>query len=127
MRWFDFFKKITKKKKRNEQLLAELKHKIRKMEQIIQNINSKSPEYHINIEKIMIENPQLDNLTFRLDKLDIKELGGALNMGNNFGIIIPRSTISSSLIKTVITSLLFRRLSREVGSNVILIADFYYW
>lgn len=86
MWWFDFFKKITKKKKRNEQLLAELKHKVKKMEQIIQNINNKSPEYHINIEKIMIENPQLDNLTFRLDKLDIKELGGALNMGNNFGI-----------------------------------------
>lgn len=86
MRWFDFLKKIAKKKKRNEQLLAELKHKIKKMEQIIQNIDNKSPEYHINIEKITIENPQLDNLTFRLDKLDIKELGGALNMGNNFGV-----------------------------------------
>ena len=90
MRWFALFKKILKKKKRNQQLLAELRDKIKKMEQTIRYINNNSPEYHINIEKITIENPQLDNLTFRLDKLDIKELGGALNMGNNFGVEVVR-------------------------------------
>ena len=33
----------------------------------------------------MFINLFLENLTFRLDQLDIKELSGSLNLGNNFG------------------------------------------
>ncbi|NSL51001.1 hypothetical protein [Calidifontibacillus erzurumensis] len=51
----------------------------KKLTEIRQNI-----EFHIHIEKLDIHDPQLKELSFSLDKLDIKELSGALNLGNNF-------------------------------------------
>ncbi|MGG1514162.1 hypothetical protein ABE504_02035 [Paenibacillus oryzisoli] len=40
---------------------------------------------HIHIETLHVHQPVLDSLTFRLDQLDIGELSGSLNLGNNFG------------------------------------------
>lgn len=88
MIWVSFFSKKKRWKSEKKQLLEEMDKKIKKMEDIIEQISSKPLEYHINIEKLDIHNPVLENLTFRLDKLDIKELGGALNLGNNFGVRI---------------------------------------
>ncbi|MBU9712327.1 hypothetical protein [Evansella tamaricis] len=42
-------------------------------------------EYHITVENIDIKDPVLESLTFQLDSVDVKELSGALNLGNNFG------------------------------------------
>ncbi|MDQ0253584.1 hypothetical protein J2S74_000956 [Evansella vedderi] len=40
------------------------------------------------MEKLDINDPVIENLTFRLDNLDIKDLSGALNLGTNFGITV---------------------------------------
>jgi len=74
---------MGKHKKHTKRLLKEISEKILKLEEDINKIKER-PEYHINIDKLDIE--QLDNLIFRLDKLDIKDLSGALNIGNNFDI-----------------------------------------
>lgn len=71
------------KKKKTKKLLQEINEKINKLECEINEVKNK-PEYHINIDKLDVQ--QLDNLIFRLDKLDIKDLSGALNIGNNFDI-----------------------------------------
>jgi hypothetical protein len=39
---------------------------------------------YVHIEQMTLQN--LEQLTFRLDKLNIKELSGALNIGNNIGL-----------------------------------------
>lgn len=49
-----------------------------------QSDNAK-PSYYITIEHLQMEQPVLEQLAFRLDSLDIKELSGSLNLGNNFG------------------------------------------
>ncbi len=41
-------------------------------------------EYHFHIEQVDIHSPKLDELKFQLDALDIEELSGSLNIGNNF-------------------------------------------
>lgn len=41
--------------------------------------------YYITIEHLQMERPVLEQLAFQLDSLDIKELSGSLNLGNNFG------------------------------------------
>jgi hypothetical protein len=53
----------------------------------------------IHIENLNVHDPVLENLTFRLDKLDIKELSGALNMGNNFGVEVKEKPKSKEKIK----------------------------
>jgi len=62
-------------------LLREILKKLTSLEEEVEKLKSK-PEYHINVEKLDVQ--QLENMIFRLDALDIKELSGTLNIGNNF-------------------------------------------
>lgn len=62
-------------------LLKEILKKITVIEEEVEKLKSK-PEYHINVEKLEVQ--QLENMIFRLDAMDIKELSGTLNIGNNF-------------------------------------------
>lgn len=62
-------------------LLREIFKKITTIEEEVEKLKTK-PEYHINIEKLDVQ--QLENMIFRLDALDIKDLSGTLNIGNNF-------------------------------------------
>lgn len=62
-------------------LLREIYKKLLSVEAEVEKLKSR-PEYHINIENMDVQ--QLENLIFRLDALDIKDLSGTLNIGNNF-------------------------------------------
>lgn len=62
-------------------LLRQIYKKLVSIEEEVEKLKSK-PEYHINIENLDVQ--QLENLIFRLDTLDIKDLSGTLNIGNNF-------------------------------------------
>ncbi len=64
-----------------QELLEELKK--RELEPIKRDITI---NIHIQeIKEITVHDFKLDELSYRLDRLDIKELSGALNLGNNFG------------------------------------------
>ncbi|MFD0697861.1 hypothetical protein ACFQZT_27690 [Paenibacillus sp. GCM10027628] len=63
--------------------MQQLELRIKKLEEHLANLTEKRPE--IRIDTLHIHQPVLENLTFRLDQLDIKELSGSLNLGNNFG------------------------------------------
>lgn len=55
------------------------------LERAIERLIEKPSGHNITIENLHVHNPSLEQLTFRLDRLDIDELSGALNLGNNFG------------------------------------------
>ncbi|HAQ06299.1 MAG TPA: hypothetical protein DCR24_01710 [Bacillus bacterium] len=71
---------------------------------LIQGINEKietimgtgKQEYHFHIEKVMIETLQLDELSYHLDKIDVKELSGMLNLGNSFSPSVESTKSQSS-------------------------------
>lgn len=69
---FDLVKKLEKDLDRLSSAVSELKERP-------QN------EYHIYVEKMDVHSATLDELNFYLDKIDIKELSGAMNIGNTFG------------------------------------------
>ncbi|OAS17138.1 spore germination protein GerPC [Paenibacillus oryzisoli] len=60
-----------------------LEQRLRKLEEQLADLSAKHPRIHI--DNLHVHQPVLENLTFRLDQLDIKELSGSLNLGNNFG------------------------------------------
>jgi hypothetical protein len=62
--------------------VQQLERRLRKLEEDLANLTAKHPQIHI--DTLHINQPVLENLTFRLDHLDIKELSGSLNLGNNF-------------------------------------------
>lgn len=56
---------------------------------MIQKLNEKidsiqKNEFHFNIDKVTVEHLQLEELAYHLDKIDIKELSGMMNLGNSF-------------------------------------------
>lgn len=39
----------------------------------------------VNVQSLHVDKASLEQLSFRLDRIDIDELSGSLNLGNNFG------------------------------------------
>ncbi|RXJ04326.1 hypothetical protein DS745_02780 [Anaerobacillus alkaliphilus] len=72
---------------------AEVKKEVPSFQDIIEELKRRETEkkhitININIQEIKEINIQefyLDQLSYHLDRLDIKDLSGALNLGNNFG------------------------------------------
>ncbi|RKP54367.1 hypothetical protein D7Z26_13500 [Cohnella endophytica] len=62
---------------------SELQARFIRLEQSLNRQDSKSP--HISIQNVHIHHPVLKSLEFRLDGLDIENLSGSLNLGNNIG------------------------------------------
>lgn len=74
------------KKKKQDRSVDELYREIIHLQKQILEAQKKPVEYHLHFDHVEVNNPKLDELTFRLDELDIEELSGALNLGNNFGV-----------------------------------------
>lgn len=67
-----------------DRMLAE---QIRKLSEQVAGLERMMREKHeLHIETVNIYEPKLDQLAFTLEQLDIKELSGSLNLGNNFGV-----------------------------------------
>ncbi|WP_134704587.1 hypothetical protein [Ammoniphilus sp. YIM 78166] len=72
----------------SEELQKLLKQIIERIERIEKQVDQLQ-KTEIKVEHLTINNPVIENLkdlTFRLGELNIKDLSGSLNMGNNFGV-----------------------------------------
>ncbi len=74
----------------SEILPGDISNRLKKIEEALEALSKRPVEYVYKIDKVDIHNPILKELTFSLDKLDIKDLSGALNLGNNFGISVDK-------------------------------------
>lgn len=70
----------------DDQQLKGLKDKLDSLEKMMETMKGKGMSYYINIEHADIHGPVVDKLDYNFDKLDVKEVSGALNLGNNFGV-----------------------------------------
>lgn len=79
-----------RKRDRTEAALEDVKRKFgemeshfKRLEESLARLNAKFPQ--VTVENVHIHQPVLEKLEFRLDALDIEQLSGSLNLGNNFG------------------------------------------
>ncbi|RKN86403.1 hypothetical protein D7M11_00065 [Paenibacillus ginsengarvi] len=63
-----------------------LERKIEQMEQTMQQLAKEMKKQSVVVQQLHVHNPVVENVTFRLDALDIEELSGSLNLGNNFDV-----------------------------------------
>lgn len=63
----------------------EIQRKLENIEKALEQMRNGTTEYHIKVDHLHVDRPILENLIFRMDQLDIDELSGSLNLGNNFG------------------------------------------
>ncbi|MCF8564345.1 hypothetical protein LLE49_06250 [Alicyclobacillus tolerans] len=66
--------------------LDEIQRELNALRQQLENPDAKSPRLHVNIEQLHVDHVTVPDLTYKLDSLDIQELSGSLNLGNNFGV-----------------------------------------
>jgi predicted ribosome quality control (RQC) complex YloA/Tae2 family protein len=79
--------------------ISELEKKIQQLEETIQKLQKSGSEYHVHIDHIHINQPVVEELSFHLDSLDIEDLSGALNLGNNFGVTVGKKKEAESCSK----------------------------
>ncbi|GEO24966.1 hypothetical protein AAC03nite_07510 [Alicyclobacillus acidoterrestris] len=95
---------------RNQTLLIE---ELRRTNQLLRSLPyelAKAPG-NVHIQNLKIEQATLDKLLFQLDRIDVKELSGTLNVGNNFQMDNPQRQRLSNKQSG------FRRLVQSDGSN----------
>lgn len=80
-----------RREKKAELMYKELRERIDKVEQTLDKLANKNLEYTVNIEHLHAHQPVLEQLSFRLDQLDVKTVSGALNLGNNFGVRVDQN------------------------------------
>ncbi|KOP71753.1 hypothetical protein AMS60_20855 [Bacillus sp. FJAT-21945] len=77
------------KRRKDDLSYKELQKQLEDLQKRIDRMKEyQKAEYHFHIDRVDIHQPVLDQLSFHLDQIDIEELSGALNVGNNFGVNI---------------------------------------
>lgn len=71
---------------RDEAETSRLEQKIELLEQTVRQLASETRKQSVVVRQLHIHHPVVENVTFRLDALDIEELSGSLNLGNNFDV-----------------------------------------
>jgi superfamily II DNA helicase RecQ len=77
----------------------EMEERLKQLEKEIKELKAAPVQYYFNIDKVDINNPILEKLTFKLDAIDVKELSGALSIGNNFGVKVKKDKKSKSQLE----------------------------
>ena len=68
-----------------EKRLQDLEGKIEQLTTLCNKIiNSRQQVVHYHIDKLDIQNAQIEKLDYHLDSIGIEQLSGTLNIGNNF-------------------------------------------
>ncbi|GMA64358.1 hypothetical protein NZD89_03230 [Alicyclobacillus fastidiosus] len=70
---------------------AAIQERLQHIELALQQMTNQGAKNSIHIDTLHVHDPVLEKLEFRLDQLDIDELSGALNLGNNFGVRVGRT------------------------------------
>jgi hypothetical protein len=68
----------------------EIDERLKRIEDSIAKLIGIMSQCQITIQQVDIHNPKIDSLSFTLDSLDIDDLSGALNLGNNFGVEVKK-------------------------------------
>lgn len=78
--------------KTRKQTLHEVLDALQRMERSLAEIRREGVRGHVDItvENLKVDQANLERLVFHLDSLDIQDLSGALNLGNNFGVKVAK-------------------------------------
>lgn len=68
--------------------LEAIHRRLDELEKLIKTVKGEGIIYKINIERAEFTSPIVEHLDYHFDKLDVKEVSGALNLGNNFGVTV---------------------------------------
>jgi hypothetical protein len=72
---------------RRKRIEDESKQRLDELVQAIKEVLERVSEHRVqvNVQSLHVDKASLEQLSFRLDRIDIDELSGSLNLGNNFG------------------------------------------
>lgn len=65
--------------------MNDVNRRLKKIDEYLKDIKTKGNNYYITIDKLAVNNPKLDSLSFNMDSLDVKDLSGSLTIGTHIG------------------------------------------
>ncbi len=71
--------------------LEELKQKVTSLEESVKDLKGSTFHFQLDVKDLHLNELNFDELAFHLDKLDINDLSGMLNIGNNFSPAVHRN------------------------------------
>lgn len=89
VRWWDKWRLSSKQRR-----VAALEQRMLHMERLLEQRHAAHIDIHV--DTIHVDSASLERLMFRLGHLDIEELSGSLNLGNNFGSRVVQSDAAST-------------------------------
>ncbi|ARI76111.1 hypothetical protein [Halobacillus mangrovi] len=102
-----------KYKNATSKTIEELHKEVIRLQQLIIEAEKKNIEYHFHFDHVDIHDPKLNQLSFQLDHLDVEELSGALNLGNNFGVTVKQKEKHPHEMKTTKNGMKFTFKEKE--------------
>lgn len=66
--------------------MNEINKKLKKIDDNMKELKTRGNNYYITIDRLDVNYPKLDSLTFSLDSLDVKDLSGNLTIGTHIGM-----------------------------------------
>ncbi|MDP9728244.1 hypothetical protein FY534_07100 [Alicyclobacillus sp. TC] len=91
---------LWKKKRSTKAQLDEIKQQQEELKNILQSLLNRESS-RVNIQELHINEANFDELIFKLESIDVQELSGSLNLGNNFS---PRVVQSPKSIENLASS-----------------------
>lgn len=71
---------------RRSRQIEDIGQQLTELTQYLRTLSERADQrIHVNVESLHVDQASLEKLIFQLDNLDIQELSGSLNLGNNFG------------------------------------------
>ena len=78
--------KFFPKKQEKEDLALQIEQLKKEIEKLHKHGKTQEIHYHFQVEQIQVEQVNLEQLLFQLEKMHTEHLNGTLNFGNNFGL-----------------------------------------
>lgn len=79
-----------KKEEKTEAIELQINEIVKQLHQVQDHLHwlTKSLQQmgNIQVQKLILNHPHLENLIYQMERLEIKEVSGTLNVGNNFGL-----------------------------------------
>lgn len=74
---------FCKRRRKTDETIENLHDAIHRIQKVLDKMSEHRVQ--VTVENLRVDHASLEQLVFRLDSIDIDELSGSLNLGNNFG------------------------------------------
>lgn len=79
--------------------LEQILQRLQSIEEKLEQLKQKPVHQHFQVQQMTVYDPYLENLTYQLERINVKELSGSLSIGNNFEMVTKEKRKKDAIYK----------------------------